>query len=222
MKRVAFATALSLAAAIPALPAAADGPVYRVTITNLTRGQIFSPPVLATHSADTAIFLAGQPASDEMAAVAEDADNSGLVDALSMDPEVFRVVAAEDGIPPGATASWEIEARGRFGRLSFVSMLVSTNDAFTGVSGLPITGGATPLMERAPAYDAGTEANSEDCAYIPGPPCGMRFSHDPADAEGYVHIHAGVHGLLGASGLEPADHDWRNPVARVLVERVSE
>ncbi|MCP4627797.1 MAG: hypothetical protein GY850_30405 [bacterium] len=67
-------------------------------------------------------------------------------------------------------------------------------------------------------YDAGTEFNSENCAYIPG--CGGGGVHDPADAEGYVYIHNGIHGIGGINGLDPAEYDWRNPVATIRVQRV--
>jgi hypothetical protein len=74
-----------------------------------------------------------------------------------------------------------------------------------------------PVTVTAEGYDAGTEANSEDCAFIPGPPCG-NFGHNPAAPEGYVHVHAGIH--IGGGGLTPATHDWRNPVAQVEIRRI--
>jgi hypothetical protein len=40
---------------------------FEVTITNLTRGQTFSPPVVATHSYDLVpLFTLGSPASPEL------------------------------------------------------------------------------------------------------------------------------------------------------------
>ena len=66
------------------------------------------------------------------------------------------------------------------------------------------------------AYDSGTEANSEDCTYIPGPPCGNHAKY-PATSEGFVHVHAGIHGS-GESDLDPATHDWRDPVARLTLK----
>ena len=53
--------------------------------------------------------------------------------------------------------------------VSFASMLVTTNDAFIGASGLDVS---TSRAINLNAYDSGSEANSESCAYIPGPPCG--------------------------------------------------
>lgn len=34
--------------------------VYEVTITNLTAGQLLSPPVLATHGSDYSVFEVGE------------------------------------------------------------------------------------------------------------------------------------------------------------------
>ena len=105
---------------------------------------------------------------------------------------------------------------GRFDRLSLVGMLVTTNDAFYGLSqhALPKhRGGAT----TGPAYDAGSEANTEMCAHIPGPPCGNAGVRMTNGAEGFVHVHAGIHGV---ADLIPAQHDWRNDVVRVEVTRL--
>ena len=49
-------------------------------------------------------------------------------------------------------------------------------------------------MEAA-AYDAGSEYNSEDCAFIPGPPFGNGGVRDTDGAEGYVQILSGIHGI---------------------------
>jgi hypothetical protein len=72
------------------------------------------------------------------------------------------------------------------------------------------------VRAEAPAWDAGTEANTEDCHFIPGPPCGNRFVRDPDGAEGIVRIHSGIH---GTGDLNPAMLDWRNPVAMVSIAR---
>jgi hypothetical protein len=59
---------------------AEDGMKYEVKITNLTRGQPLSPVVVATHTGNLlALFAVGSPASRELAAIAEDADNSRLL-----------------------------------------------------------------------------------------------------------------------------------------------
>ena len=75
------------------------------------------------------------------------------------------------------------------------------------------------------AYDAGSEGNNEDCGFVPGPACpdGSGNDRDTADAEGYVHVHNGVHGVFEEEpppDLAPDAYDWRNPVARIVTTRI--
>ncbi len=203
---------------------------YEVAITNITQGQILSPAVVASHKSGLEpIFQLGQPASAELAAVAEDADLAGLIADLEMNPHIIEVgtlAGAATVIMPGETASIVLDAGHGFGKgqISLVGMLVTTNDGFYGLNSatavLP-SGFRHPGQEETyfvPAYDAGSEANSELCMYIPGPPCGSPFAHDPAPAEGFVHIHPGIHGV---GDLVPAVNDWRNPVAKITVRLIS-
>lgn len=190
--------------------------VYEVVITNLTRGQILSPPVVATHRPGFQIFEVGMPASPELAAVAEDASNAGLETLLDGNRRVSDRQSGGAPIPPGQSAAIEIRADRWSTRLSAVGMLVVTNDAFFGFNGvkLPRWGSAT---YRAVAYDAGSEGNSELCSQIPGPPCGNGGVRNTATAEGFVHVHAGIHGI---GDLVPANHDWRNPTVQMTITRI--
>lgn len=188
-----------------------------ITITNLTRGQIMSPAVVATHrSRLTPIYRLGAPASDELAAVAEDADSDGLFALLDRDPAVKDVKTFPDVIMPGASARVTLRVSRRFNRISLAGMLVSTNDAFYALSGISVPYYGS-RREMSPAYDAGSEANNETCAFIPGPPCGNEGVRAVDGSEGYVHIHAGIH---GGADLDPAEHDWRNPVAAIRIRRL--
>ncbi len=198
---------------------AAMAKTFDVTITNLTKGQIISPPVVAAHDPDIAIFQVGAAAADELAALAEDAAADGLIALLeSVGADVEQ---AGSGIPPGGRVTIRIEATGVNRVISAVGMLVTTNDAFFGLNSVRPRGRSTTF--RVPAYDAGSEANNEDCAFIPGPPCGNAGVRDSDDAEGFVHIHNGVHGIAEAlGGLVPSRDDWRNPVAQITVTRVSD
>ena len=94
--------------------------VYRVRVTNLTKAQVFSPPVLATHQSSVGIFDPGQPASDELVKVAEDGMGGPLQTLLSSLPQVFEAQAADAPIPPGATTTYEIRTTRRFDRFSIV------------------------------------------------------------------------------------------------------
>lgn len=194
--------------------------VYRVTITNVTKGQVFSPPVLATHKASVSVFTAGSPASDELVLVAEDGDGAPLAAALESLPKVYRARATDMPIPPGASLSYNMRARGSFDRISIVGMLVNTNDAFFAIDTLKLPRGrGDSRRSSAVAYDAGSEGNNEDCAFIPGPACPGTSGNmrDVPGAEGFVHVHNGVHGGVD---LPPSAYDWRNPVAHVSVERI--
>ncbi|MCI0887601.1 MAG: spondin domain-containing protein [Chloroflexi bacterium] len=198
------------------------GVMYEISITNLTKSQPLSPVTVATHTRELEpLFTPGQPASAELAALAEDADASGLnalLDPATNDDvnDLQTIFGVNGPILPGETASVVVEARGKARFFSLVSMLVNTNDAFTAIRGQDLVRG--DRMFWTPAYDAGSEANNEDCAFIPGPACGNPFVRDTAGAEGYVYISPGVHGI---ADLVPAMHDWRNPVALVQVRRVN-
>lgn len=195
--------------------ASASGQI-EVTITNLTRAQPLSPPVVASHSANgPQLFVAGQPASAELAMVAQDAINGPLVSLLEVDPEVADVQQGAAPIPPGGSDTVLVEARGLFRLVSLASMLVNTNDAFTAIQHVAAPRrGVTTLF--VPAWDAGSEVNDEDCENIPGPACGDMDQTGQLEG-GFVHIHNGVHGV---DDLNPAIYDWHNPVARIDVRRV--
>lgn len=191
--------------------------MLRVTIKNLTRGQIFSPPLVVSHDKKFQLFETGVPATDELARLAEDGDSSGLIDMIQNDPHVLDYATSNGPVLPGKSVTIDVPANFRFNRISLAGMLVTTNDGFVAVRGKGIPFGNRIATLFARAYDAGSEANSEECAYIPGPPCGNGGVHDNADAEGYVHVHGGIHGI---ADLLPEQYDWRNPVAEITLEYV--
>ncbi len=205
--------ALALPAAVSAQPAT----TYRVTITNLTRSQPFTPPVVVTHSIDVHLFIPGQPAAAPLVPLAEEGDTSELVDVLQSAGGILDVAVADGPIPPGGSATVDVTARGNKVFLSAVGMLATTNDAFFGLDGELLSGHPRAWHVEVPAYDAGSEANSETCATIPGPPCNSAGVRDTDGAEGVVSLHNGIHGV---GDLDPAQFDWRNPVARIDVVRL--
>ena len=229
LKVAALASALLAVAGV----ASADGRnSYDVVITNVTKGQVFSPPVLVSHDDSIALFQAGAPALPELAIVAEDGAGRPLANLLNTLPQVSQAQYTTAPIPPGASAAYEVYTGDRRGRgkskgkgrgsdnvLSAVGMLVNTNDAFFALDSveLPDDRGDT-LTYYVGAYDAGSEGNNEDCAFVPGPACpaGSGNARSTGDAEGYVHIHNGVHGI---ADLGPAAYDWRNPVAKITITR---
>jgi len=211
---------------------AADMRTYEVTVHNLTTGQPFTPPAAVTHRGAVDLFEAGEPASYQVMQVAENGNLGPLLMTLDESRHVSDVVVAVAGDPPplmpGQSVTFDIEAEDGAQFLSFISMLICTNDGFTGLDGikLPNQVGATAEYETG-AYDAGTEINTEDFADLV-PPCpaltgvpstdpGTGMS-DPALAEnGVISHHPGV---FGGVDLIPGLHGWTDPVARITITRL--
>ncbi len=204
---------------------------YEVTIENLTGGQPFTPPVIATHERATRIFEVGQAASFELKEIAENGNLTPLVDALSASSQVASVVVADAGTPPpilpGGSVTVSITATREAEFFSFASMLICTNDGFTGVDSrlLPRNVGEA-LVLHSNGYDASTEINTEDFADIV-PPCppltGVSSEHpgsgmsDPSLAEGDVIRHHP--GIVGGGDLMPGLHGWTDQVAKITITR---
>ena len=216
MSRLAIALVLAAGVHLAHSASAAEGQRYAVTITNVTRGQVITPPVVMSHTEDFRLFTPGTPAIAELVVLAEEGAVGPLLDVLATRPEVFEAQAGGDVLTPGASVTIEITAPGTYRHVTAVGMLATTNDAFFSVRGVEVPRRGERSV-GAVAYDAGSEANSELCAFIPGPPCGSAGARDTAGAEGYVHIHAGIH---GDGDLVPAQHDWRNPVAEITIRRL--
>lgn len=217
----------------------AFGRDYEVTISNLTSGQPLTSPVAATHEGKHAIFEVGEQASVGVREIAENGNNAPLLAHLDADPSDRFFDFTESGsgplVPAGVPGdamfdqqvTLDLEASRNANRLSFVSMLVCTNDGFTGVDAIKLpgaVGGSKTAFTN--GYDAGTEINTEDYADIV-PPCQSLIgdssgeagtgTSNPALAEGGVIAHHP--GIQGGSDLKPAVHGWTDPVARIRIER---
>ena len=235
----ALATITALAVLAP-VSASADAPVatYEVTITNLTEGQPFTPPLVAVHRKPVDVFTVGQSASTELQEIAE---NGNLGPALAaLDPATNNHVSSlaplggplvPGGLPSSGMFDDEVTltVTGDTGAkyLTWASMLICTNDGFTGIDGirLPKEVGDSVTVTT-DAYDAGTEVNTEDFADIV-PPCqGLvgNSSDDPGTGTsnpllaegGVIHHHGGIAGGDDLTSL----HAWTDPVAVVSIVRV--
>jgi hypothetical protein len=207
-----FALALSV---IMIVPAKADNKMYDVTITNLTRGQTFTPILVVSHRRGLPLFELGQAASDELVAVAESGNTAPLQDALTATGKVHDATSTGGLLAPGTSVTVQISAEDDARYISLVGMLIPTNDAFIAINGVRVPKDGKSVVAMSPTYDAGSEANDELCAHIPGPYC-MGSGLSEAGGEGYVHIHAGIHGL---NDLAAAEFDWRNPTAKISITR---
>jgi hypothetical protein len=221
MRRIALALLAAAALAVPAVAWSDDDGgdhgtrTWDVTITNLTPpgSQPLSPPLFVVHSKRADIWSLGDIATHPVAAIAEDANNAPAESALADLPGVRDVFTGAGGpIPPGGTRTYTVETRGHFNRLSVVTMLVNTNDAFTGLDSLRLSGHGDTLRTR--AYDAGSEVNDEDADFIPGPCCNHPFVRAPEGA--LIRMHDGI---TGVGDLNPAVYSWTGPAARIAIER---
>jgi hypothetical protein len=218
----------------PAAVTQANGPgsrTYTVTITNLTSSQPLSPPLIATHSKRVDVFTVGKMASEGIRLIAENGDNSVLAAALNdkhLIRDVREVVATDvpvhrAGGPGSSSLTITIDARGNANRLSLATMLICTNDGFTGLDGVKLPGGFAPVTYYAGAYDAGTEMNDEIYTHIVdpcgaigpvmAPPDGMNL-RTPTNANISMHL-----GIQGGDDLTAA-HDWTDPVVAITIQRV--
>jgi len=189
--------------------------VYEVTVSNITQGEIFTPIMVASHPRGLKLFELGKAAGTELAMLAEGGDTAAL-SALLLSEGAHDVATAGDVLPPGGYVTLTVDVSRKSRHLSVAAMLVPSNDAFFAVNGVQGPQGHRTRTLFSPAYDAGSETNDELCVSIPGPPficAGEGFK--PADGEGYVHIHPGIQGV---GDLIAADHDWRNPVAKISIK----
>lgn len=206
-----------------------DGGVktWRVTLQNLTpatgpgASQPLSPPLVVVHTQAADAWSVGSRASAGVAAIAEDADNGPLAAALTGAPGVRSVatILKDNGagappvVFPSSSVSFEVTTRGAENRLTLLSMLVNTNDAFTGLDSVRLRGQGGTLY--AMAYDAGSEANNEDAAFIPGPCCGSPGVRDATSDPIAPHP-----GIAGTADLDADAYGWDGAVARITYERV--
>ena len=193
---------------------------YSITVTNLTANQPMSPIAVVSHTSDSTLWSTGMPASVALETLAESGDGSTLAD----EPGVNELVSGAGIVPPGASETITLSLNpADVADLSVVTMLVNTNDAFTGTTGFDLT--ALTLDETATlrviVYDAGTEANSEAKGTIPGPADGGEGFDGARDDNDKVHGHSGVismdDGLMDS--VLSASHRFDNPAMLIKVTR---
>ncbi|MGQ0607631.1 MAG: spondin domain-containing protein [Chloroflexota bacterium] len=234
---VLMSTAL-IATAFVAPVTASSHRTYEVTIVNRPdRGQPMTPPLIATHSSEVNLFEVGAAANLGTQEIAENGNLAPMLAHLAMEPNVSAVVAAAAPLAPRRAPSFgtfsdrvtlTITAAPGADFLSWESMLICTNDGFTGVDSLPLPIGVGDTVSvLTAAYDAGTEVNTEDFADIV-PPCqalagvssgepGSGMTNVLLSEGGVIHHHAGVDGDVD---LVRKIHDWNRWVGHVIVRRV--
>jgi hypothetical protein len=187
--------------------------MYQVKIENLTSHQILSPPVFISHDSSYRLFQLHQYASNELRLIAEDGNNGPAAMRATYSRRVFDVQTAAGGILPGDSVTVTVRSP-QWASLSLAAMLVQTNDGFVGVNGLRLNEMSARTWDLK-ALDAGTEANNEMAAYVPGPPFGGTM-RDPTHQR--IDFHAGIQ---GGADIDPATFGWTGPVARLTITPVT-
>lgn len=196
---------------------------YEITVSNLTYGQPLSPVAVILHD-EGDFWHIGEAASVALETLAESGDNTSLL-------AEEQVLAAQSGtgvIMPGMSETIEVSLTDNHPELiSIATMLVNTNDAFSGVNAMNLTnlqvGESISLTTR--SYDAGTEKNSELVSTIPGPAsngAGEGFNEMRDDLD-MVGMHAGVVSVddgLSTSVLTQA-HKFDNPTLHITINRLN-
>lgn len=200
---------------------------YEIRVVNATAGQPFSPLTLIAHSAQYHALMPGEAAGTELEQLAEGGNNQPLLTSLSGNNQVFGSLSGDGVVAPGASQTLTLtltEADASAAYLTLLTMMVNTNDAVVAARSMALANLAVDesWTLTAIAYDAGTEANSETAATIPGPAGGGEgYNAQRDDVADQVTVHPGVitadDGLV-TSALAQA-HRWDNPAARMTITR---
>lgn len=197
---------------------------YTVSVTNLTPNQPMSPLAILTHNSDFSLFEVGQSASIALEQLAEEGSNAELIAFSQSDENVAQGLAGNGLLLPGNTDEVTITVDvDEEGYISVASMLVNTNDAFVGETGLSLKSldvGESFQMNMN-VWDAGTEANDELASSIPGPAGGGEGFNSARNDDDVVSFHSGVVSSddgLSSSALD-STHRFLNPGARVTITR---
>lgn len=187
---------------------------YEVTLTNLTKGQPFTPPLLALSEETFNLYNLGNEATPGLKELARDGKTDPLKEELKVNMEVSSTLTGEGLIFPGKSQTFKFAAK-QMNYLSLVTMLAKTNDAFTGGKNISLNlmmGESKTLFLN--TYDAGAEINNELATYVPG-----LGAHDVTtkESEGFVHPHPGIYGI---GDLNPLTDAFSAISAKVVIKRV--
>lgn len=203
-------------------PAPAPEPAeysYSITVTNLTYAQPLSPLAAVLHG-DSKMWMTGEEASEALENLAESGDNSALIS----DTSVLASKSGDGVVMPGLASTIEVTTTDRNATFfTAATMLVNTNDAFAGLTGVDISSMAIDDVKswNLNVYDSGTEANSEAMGTIPGPADGGTGYDEARDDVNFVALHSGVVSQddgLSSSVLTQA-HRFDNPAIKLSITR---
>jgi len=205
----------------------APSATYEFTVTNLTANQPISPVAIVLHTSDYQGWSNGSAASSGLEMLAEGGDSSSFLSEAQASTSVSKTGSGTGVLVPGgsevitATTTQSSDLQ-----VSLAGMLVNSNDAFAGADGLSLGSLAVGAAKKVmlPVYDAGTEANTETAASIPGPAGGgTGFDATRDDKNNFVTIHRGM--VTSSDGLVTSalneSHRFDNPAMMVSIRRIN-
>lgn len=222
----------SLAGEAPENPETTQDATFEVQVSNLTNAQPLSPVAVMLHQSGFNSFIDGETSSLALELLAEGGNNADVLSEVQAATQHLASGSTEAPVPPQSISpvvSLTVSAEDLNDvRLSVISMLVRTNDAFTGVNAADLGGMGVgdSLTISGPTWDSGTEANTETAVTIPGPDFGGEgFNGVRDDILDVVRFHGGVVTNESAEfGLPSSDledqHRFLNPSSRIVITRV--
>ncbi len=209
---------------------------YRVTVANNTSGQPFTPPAVAAHRSSVEVFSVGDAANEPTRQIAENG-NLGPLAQLIEDTNAIRgaAVGEEPLVPQSDPAdtdfpyytTLDLSADASATHLTFLSMLIATNDGIVGLDTVPLPEAVNESRTYyANGYDVGTEQNTElfgdlvppaKTLILGGQSEGTTESDEEIQEDGVITPHPGIQGV---GNLPPSVYDWSEPAAMLQVERV--
>ncbi|WP_299075379.1 spondin domain-containing protein [uncultured Paraglaciecola sp.] len=202
------------------VPAEIPDPVdysYEVTVTNLTNSQPLSPVAVVLHASGKLWTIGGVP-SVELEKIAEGGDNSGLLNLGMASASGMGIIGPGGNETVSVTIQDVMDAK-----LTVATMLVNTNDAFSGLNAFDLSQLAVgeSWSENVGVYDSGSEVNSEAVGTMPGPADGGEGFNAMRNDTGYVSMHPGL--VTNDDGLNASvltvEHKFDNPAVRIKVTR---
>ncbi|PCJ38791.1 MAG: hypothetical protein COA99_11135 [Moraxellaceae bacterium] len=202
----------------------ADNRTFEISVSNLTAGQPLSPIAVILHQSGYQAWTDGQPASVALENLAEGGSNTDLLTEAHNNSAVLTSGSGIAAIGPGDAENLELTADAFNGvNLSVITMLVNTNDAYTGINASDLSQLAIgeSVIFNTPVWDSGTEDNTEAAGTIPGPADGGTGFDATRSTDDRIHFHPGVisnqDGLSGS--ILTAAHRFDNPAAKITVTR---
>lgn len=192
---------------------------YLVKVTNLTNAQPMSPVAAVMHK-DMMYWKIGEMASVPLEKIAEGGDSADFL----AQADVLANASSEGMLMPGLSTEFTINTTDRMAtHFTVVTMLVNTNDAFSGLTGVDVSSLTVDATKTwlLGVYDSGTEKNSELAGTIPGPADGGTGYDSERDDVDVVAMHGGVVSKddgLTQSVLTQA-HRFDNPTLKLTITR---